>query len=338
MAVNKRSYNKSKMKKRKNANTVVMDHSALKPTLLQYTVVFLGMGWMVTIPLTLASIPFIWENSKIFVVIYCSIVMFSIVYTLDRKAQPNWGYAFGAFMMRNCTSYFKFKIEFEDLAALERAGGPVLYATEPHGVMPLGAYWGNLNLVSDQKILCCLSSSLLQIPIMKHLLTWTDAISADKETMVKHLNQGYSLNICPGGVKEVGYLGDPSTCVMFLRSRYGFTKLALEHGIPIVPSVTFGLQNAYDYWVPKWDIIKPLASRLGFYPMIFLGLGGIPFFQPKPCAMSVVVGAPIMIPKTPDPSKEVIARYHATFVSEVERIFEDNKSTHGMAGVRLEIK
>jgi diacylglycerol O-acyltransferase 2-like protein 6 len=323
--------------KKKKSNTVVIDHSALQPTLLQYTVVFLGMGWMVTIPLTLASIPFVWENMKTFVVLYCSVVIFSVVYTLDRNAQPKWGYDFGAFLMRNCTSYFKFKIEFEDLHALENANGPVLFASEPHGVLPLGAYWGNLNIVANQKILCCMSSSILKIPIMKHLLTWTDAISADKITMSRHLNLGYSLNICPGGVKEVGYLGNPNTCVMFLRTRYGFTKLALEHGTSIVPSVTFGLQNAYDYWVPKWDIIRPLASRLGFYPMIFLGLGGIPFFQPKPCAMSVVVGSPIILPKIPNPTTDEIVKYHSLFIGEIERLFEEYKGAYDMGHVRLEI-
>jgi diacylglycerol O-acyltransferase 2, plant len=323
--------------KKKRGNTVLMDESKTKPSAISYFVVFLGLGWMITVPVTLACMPFIWTHFKIGVLIYVFVVLLSAAYTVDRAMQPAWCYRFGAWVMDNCTSYFSFKIEFEDVDAVENTG-PALFAIEPHGVLPVSVYWGSLNLLKKHKMLCCLSSSILTVPIMKHILTWTGAVAADKKTMLRYLSDGYSLNICPGGVQEVAYLGDPNLCVLFLRSRFGFTKLALEEGRAIVPAMTFGLQNAYDYWVPKSDIFSTIGRKLGFFPMIFLGLGGVPFFQAKPCPLAVVVGSPIIVPKTPNPSVETIAKYHALFVGEMERLFEENKVANGMGHVKLEIK
>ena len=322
---------------KKKANFVAIDHSHRKPGPISYFVVFLGLGWMITVPATMAIIPFMWGHFKGLVILWCALVFLSTVYTVDRAAQPAWAFKLGSWIMNNCTSYFSFKIEFEDINAVNKSG-PALFAVEPHGVLPISVYWGSLNILKNHKMLCCLSSSILKVPMMKHFLTWTGAISADKPTMLKYMKDGYSLNICPGGVQEVGYLGDPTQCVLFLNKRLGFTKLALEQGVCIVPAMTFGLHHAYDYWVPKWEICYILARKLRFFPMLFLGLGGVPFFQPKPCPLSVVVGKPIAIPQVDHPTSEMIAKYHSLFVDEMKRLFEENKVSHGMGHVQLRIE
>jgi 2-acylglycerol O-acyltransferase 2 len=263
--------------------------------------------------------------------------------------------------MSKCCPYFSFKIEFEDYKAVEKAG-PSIFCIEPHSVLPVSIYWGSLNVLANHKMLACLSSSILTVPIMKHILTWTGAVSADRATMVKHLSQGYSLNICPGGVQEVGYLGDPTECVLFIRSRYGVTRMALTQGCPLIPSMTFGLHKAYDFWAPAMATamekgkgkgkdgsdnnnsindmngwLKALGRKLGFFPLIFFGLGGVPFAQAKPCPLVVVVGAPIVMPQIDNPSAEVIQMYHQIFVDEMERLYEDNKWANGMGEITLRI-
>ena len=58
---------------------------------------------------------------------------------------------------------------------------------------------------SAYKLLCCLSSAIFKVPLMKHVLTWVGATSADKQNMTRYLQSGISLNICSGGVAEVEY-------------------------------------------------------------------------------------------------------------------------------------
>mmetsp|Transcript_6205 Transcript_6205/g.9355 ORF Transcript_6205/g.9355 Transcript_6205/m.9355 type:complete len:325 (-) Transcript_6205:87-1061(-) len=322
---------------KKVPNTVLLDHSTVKPTLLSYIVVWSGLGWFITVPCVIAAFPFLWTHFKPLVCAVGGSMLLSAIYTVDRSSQPEWGFALGRWIMKNCCAYFSFKIEFEDVEAVQKAG-PALFAIEPHGVLPISIYWGSLNILSRHKFLCCLSSSMLIMPMMKHILTWTGAISADKATMVKYIRQGFSLNICPGGVQEVAYLGNPKECVLFLRKRFGIIKMAMEEGIPLIPSMTFGLHKAYDFWVPSSDFAVRLGRRIGFLPMIFFGLGGVPFAQAKPCPLSVVVGKPIMLPHKSTPTTEEIAKYHAIFIDEMVRLYEENKVAHGMADITLRIE
>ena len=241
-------------------------------------------------------------------------------------------------MTNVCTSYFSFKVEFENYNLIENCG-PSLFAVEPHGVLPVTLYWGTLNLLQNHQFLCCLSSSILSVPIMKHFLTWSGAISAEKTNLIKYLSQGYSLNICPGGVQEVKYLNNNKEMVLFLKSRLGFTKLGLEQGVCIIPVITFGLHKIYDYYLFDWnDFLLNLGRKVGFLPMIFFGLGGIPFAQPKPSPLTVVIGKPIQLPKIEKPSSEEIQKYHDIFLGEMRRVFEENKDANGMSDFTMRIE
>ncbi len=176
---------------------------------------------------------------------------------------------------------------------------------------------------------------------MKHFLTWCGAVSVEKREMTRLLNRGYSLALCPGGVKEVQFLGDSNECVMYLRNHKGFTKLALLHGVSIVPTVTYGLGNTYSIWKPpKYDWLVKLGSKIGFFPMVFFGLWGIPFAQAKPTPLVLIVGKPIIVPKLESDqiTPEVLNKYHDLFISEMTRIFEENKGNHGYGHVKLRIE
>ena len=72
--------------------------------------------------------------------------------------------------------------------------------------------------------------------------------------------------------------------------------------------------------------------------MIFYGLGGIPFSQPKPAPLIVVVGKPIKIPKITNPTPEDISKYHNILINEMRRIFEENKTDRGMGEFTLRIE
>lgn len=239
--------------------------------------------------------------------------------------------------MGHAVDYFSFKIEFEDIKEVENAG-PSIFAVEPHGVLPISIFWGTVRVLKKQKLLACMSSAIFLMPIMKHFLTWCGATSVDKAVMKSNLKRGFSLNLCPGGVQEIPYLSnDKKELVFFLKQRVGLTKLALQEGVCLIPSVTFGLQNIYSFWKFENEMLLPLARKIGFYPMIFFGLGGVPFSQAAPAPITVIVGKPLKMPQINEPTAEDLAKHHQRFMTAIAQLFEDNKKGNGMGDIKLRI-
>ena len=326
-------------------NHVLIDDSKLSPSWISYFLCYLGLGWFTTIPLLIFIAPPIWQyfqssslrflTSPLIALVVGTIIL-SAIYPVDRDMQPLMGFNLGRFIIKNCRSYFSFKIEFENLEEVESLG-PSIFVIEPHGVLPIQLFWGTLDIMRNHKILCCVSDSVFLLPMMKHVLTWCGGTSASRDSIISYLKKGYSLNICPGGVQEVQYLGNPKECVIFMKSRVGLTKLALTQGVAIVPSMTFGSHKLYDYWVPTQDWVIKLGRRIGFLPMLFFGLGNIPFAQAKPCPLTVVVGKPIQIPHIPNPTSEDIDKYHQILLHTMEKLYNDNNEANNMSDVKLVI-
>ena len=86
---------------------------------------------------------------------------------------------------------------------------------------------------------------LFKIPIIRHVYTWMSASNADKMNCLKLLESGISVTLNPGGVAEVAELGNRKERTLFLKNRFGFTKLALEAGVPIVPGCVFIINTSH---------------------------------------------------------------------------------------------
>ena len=102
---------------------------------------------------------------------------------------------------------------------------------------------------------------LFEIPIIKHVYTWMGASSVAKKRMLKLNEAGYSVVICPGGVKEVKYLSRRKERVtLYLRERKNFTKFALQIGAPIVPTYMFGQEKIFDFVLSDNKLIVSLGE------------------------------------------------------------------------------
>lgn len=51
---------------------------------------------------------------------------------------------------------------------------------------------------------------------------------------------------------------------MYIDSRQGFVKLALQHGLHIVPAIAFGLRGILTPYIPKGPFWTSLGRKLGF--------------------------------------------------------------------------
>jgi hypothetical protein len=240
--------------------------------------------------------------------------------------------------MKKASEYFHLRTYCEDAAAFTSPTGQYIFGLEPHDVLPLSICNFHTALLDlPLKPLGCITSLCFKVPLMKHVYTWMTAHSVDKKDIIRALNNGYSPVICPGGVQEVIYLGNEAECVLYLKRRAGFIKLALRYGHPIVPVFAFGLRKQFTFYVPKSHFLHKLGRKFGALPMVFFGVFGLPLGPAKPCDLTNVIGKPIVVPKLENPSDEEIKKYHVLYMDEIARLFNTYKHDFDMGEVTLRI-
>jgi 2-acylglycerol O-acyltransferase 2 len=251
---------------------------------------------------------------------------------------PSWFTKFGDYMVVKMAECFQMKVVCENVEALSKTG-PAIVALEPHHVLPVAMLSFNAKLkgIPGHNCYGTTTPSVLKIPILRHVYSLAEARSADKTSLLKLLNERKSPVITPGGVEEAAYITSKDECILYLEKKKGFVKLALEQGVAIIPAFTFNAHRAYKAWIPKGHWIRLLGKKLGFQPMLIFGCWGLPFGPPSPCSVTTVVGDPIDVPKVDNPSEEELNKYHRVYISRIQSIFENHKSTYGMENFQLKI-
>ena len=317
---------------------VTLDYSHMKRGFKEYISMWLWVGWISFYFLLTVSLPLLYLYAKIPLTIILGLILISLLAPIDRKLQPKWAYSFGRWLMEGAAGYFHLKVVCEDPEAIKTCG-VAIFALEPHDVLPLSIFGFNdfFQGVQGHTMLGCLTSACFSIPLMKHIYTWVNAHSIDKKSIQKMIAKKISPVLCPGGVQEVLLMENEDECVLFLNSRFGFIKLAIQNGTAIVPVFSFGLRKMFTFIAPKSKLMKSIGRKLGFLPMLFFGMWGMPFGPAKPCDIVNLVGSPIKVPHIADPSDEVIREHHAVFVAAMVKLYEENKEEFGMGHVKLRI-
>jgi 2-acylglycerol O-acyltransferase 2 len=263
---------------------------------------------------------------------------------MPRKAGVSvLGPTVGAWIISRAAEYFALRVTVVDERAIRASGGPMIFAIEPHDVLPvsMAAFHASLDWIPGHRCAGLMTSAVFSLPGMKSVFSWMSAESVDRDTFGALLAQGRSVCFCPGGVQEVMHLRSPREVVLFLNARLGFARLALQHRAPAVPCFTFGLGGTYSHRFLKGPVAERLARTIGFLPGVYWGLGAVPFGPPRPLPLSVVVGRPVPLPSGllagAQPSAAMVAAYHEAFVAAMRALFEAHKTDHGMAQIALRI-
>mmetsp|Transcript_18824 Transcript_18824/g.31522 ORF Transcript_18824/g.31522 Transcript_18824/m.31522 type:complete len:338 (+) Transcript_18824:61-1074(+) len=318
--------------------TATIDKTGVSRNFGHYVAVFLWIGWMNFYFTFTLALPLLYMYNKTLLAILLGPILLSAFTSADRKTQPKICFKLGEVIMKKCAEYFHLRMVVEDKKALD-AHSQVIFAMEPHHVLPLSIFGFNdcLKGFDSQKCVGCLTGAAFKIPLIKHMYTWVNSVSVEKRDMMKYLSEGYSPVLCPGGVQEVTLMEKETECVMYLKSRLGFIKLAVTHGIPLVPVFAFGLHNSYNYIVPKSKFMSNLARKIGFLPMAFFGVFGTPLGPAKPCDYTNFIGKPIEIKKNENPSEEELRAVQAQYIDAMKKIFEEHKDEYGMGEFTLRI-
>lgn len=254
---------------------------------------------------------------------------------LPAEYETPLGSSVAKFIVRHATKYFPIKVIFEDEKAFNPDQSYVI-AAEPHSVFPLGivVLTPQSGVLPVKKLRALATSAVFWTPGVRHIWTWLGVAPVSKKSFTQFLQKGISCIVVPGGVQECLYL-EKGREVVFLKKRFGFIKIAIETGSPLVPTYCFGQSNTYKWWKPKGKWYDQISRRIGFTPLIFWGRfgGPVPFRSP----MHYVVGKPIAVTRNTNPSHDEVAVVHKQFIDALEALFEKYKKDLGLENTSLEV-
>ena len=188
---------------------------------------------------------------------------------------------------------------------------------------------------------------LFRIPVVRELSLWTSCVQASRSVAHRLLQRGRSLLVLPGGQAEQLRTVYGRERV-YLRRRKGFIKLAMQHGVPVVPVYVFGCSDYYQTSNLFLSLRLALLKYTGIaLPMAFGWKGHL--LCPKPVDTTVVLGKPLQFAfvdnknhnegnKVLLPSEsEQIDDAHEQFCQALTELFDQHKEALGYGDRQLEI-
>jgi 2-acylglycerol O-acyltransferase 2 len=229
------------------------------------------------------------------------------------------------------------------LADAERAAdAQFVIAVFPHGtasdhrVLMDGMLYNVLPNINE-KIKVLAASVLFMIPLVREMAMWTGCVDARRSVAERALKKGNSILVLPGGEAEqirTVYGKDK----IYLKDRKGFVKLAMRHGVPIVPAYAFGVSDYYHTSMACFGPRLWLQKTLGVCIPLAAGLWGS-VFCPLPVKTTIVFGAPLSfeLKEKGSPTKEELDTAHAQFCKALRDLFDSHKQELGYGDRELEV-
>jgi len=229
-----------------------------------------------------------------------------------------------------CPSYFG-EFEVHSTHPID-AEAQYFCACHPHGtVIFQRTFWRSQQLARllarDWRMLA--ASVLFRIPLVRELTLWFGAVDAARGNCEKLLRSGVNVVVWPGGLDEANTVDGPD--VVRLRTRTGFVRLAVKHGVAVLPVFVFGELDAVRAISPLPRAISDFCKKkLRFSTSFFVGRWGI--FIPQRTPFHMCLGRPCPVKKL-EPSDvgfdAEVARVHAAYKAELQAIYEQHKAQFG---------
>lgn len=187
--------------------------------------------------------------------------------------------------------YFRYQVH--GLGNIPKQGAALLVMN--HGVIPFHGFLLAKRLADVLSIYPrgLGAAFLFEIPGVREFFLKGGAVNADPRNAEALLAQGHIVMLAPGGIYEALIARRGMRRIPWER-RFGFVKLALRTGTPIIPTYCQGINSAY---LNSTFLLKPrikLLERTRFSMPLFFGLGVLPF----PVKLVHRIGKPIHPPKS----------------------------------------
>ncbi|ETL89557.1 hypothetical protein L917_11541 [Phytophthora nicotianae] len=231
--------------------------------------------------------------------------------------------------------HFNFKtavasIEGNDVAPYVEPDKRALFTFHPHGVLTCGFSFNGAHHMAFQRAACrwISAENLFYFPIMRDILHWMEFSSSAKASMQSIMSTGQNLCLLPGGFEEAT-LYQRGKHRVYIKKRFGFIKLALQHGYDIYPAYTFGEEYTYHAF-PYLQWLRLQLNRFRIPGVIFFGIP-LCFYMPRSDVdLITVVGKPLRLPHIENPSKDVVKQYHDKYVEALRGLFDSYKGVYAV--------
>jgi 1-acyl-sn-glycerol-3-phosphate acyltransferase len=231
--------------------------------------------------------------------------------------------------------YFRSEIEGTDriptagsfIAVANHNGGPILADT-----WVMLSYWWSLFGV-ERGGYALVHDAPVRIPMLKSVLLRLGALRASAENATTVIRAGAPLLIYPGGELDCLKSFWRRHTIDF-HGRTGFVRLALTHGVPIVPIVNVGGHEVFltlfsSRRLAEWTglarltRVKTVPMNLGL-PWGLWATGFVPFL-PLPAKLQYRVGEPIDLGHDPEAAadRRVVQRAYARVTRTMQRMLDD---------------
>jgi len=272
------------------------------------------------------------------------------IYGFDHSS-ANGGHSNAYFRRMKCWQYFA---EYYPARLVKEADlpadRPYVFGYHPHGIIGMGAFATfatesthfSENYPGISPHLLTLTSNF-RVPIYRDILLHLGICSVSKRSCANILKQGPGSAICivVGGAAE-SLSAHPGTADLTLKRRFGFIKIAIEHGADLVPVFSFGENDVYEQLSNEkgttvYKLQKKFQSVFGFTLPLFHGRGLLNYnfgLMPYRRAIVSVIGRPVHIKQTDQPTKEMVEEVQARYIEELMRIWNTYKNLYARDRLR----
>lgn len=225
---------------------------------------------------------------------------------------------------------------------------PAIVAVSPHGLFPFGLAFAALSDASSKafgRFRAVVASATQLIPWVRDVLKWVDAVDASRYSVNRALSNGSRIGLAPGGIAEM-FEGYPKSGTHpdeeYAIVRKGIFRLAVKHGVPIIPVYCFGSTKLLRR-LQLPPLVEKISLLLRVSLVIFYGQGFLPIpFRQK---LLYVMGNPIypLSPSSTDQSldqatfDQQVDDMFARYCSEMIRLFDRQKESYGWAHKTLKL-
>jgi len=142
-----------------------------------------------------------------------------------------------------------------------------IYMWHPHGVFSTSQFFHIRTNMTNWKKGRCVKvvalSYLWLLPFVKEVFETLNAVPSTFFEMKQVLEEGMSLSLTPGGMRELLYIKSGEITTLLSRRR-GIFKMALETGTPLVPIISYGEDELYSQInLPQIKFIQTYLSKYG---------------------------------------------------------------------------
>ncbi|KJE94068.1 2-acylglycerol O-acyltransferase 2-A [Capsaspora owczarzaki ATCC 30864] len=218
-----------------------------------------------------------------------------------------------------------------------------IFGCHPHGILPFGTMVGmgyqfpggfaDLFPGVDYRVLA--ATFCFYLPLYRDLLLASGVVDAARYSAHKIMRNGYSITLVPGGATEALY-ANPDKDVVVLKKRRGFVRLALEHGASLVPVFGFNENNTFKQMASDNKTMHALKKQ--FQSIFGISLPLITNIIPRRTKVTVVVGRPIEVPKSPEPSDEQVQKYLDLYIEGLKQLYRENKDKYNEPSTKPDLE